>query len=611
MQTFVGTVMSLLFNMCRCFNMCRFVIAFLPRSKCLLISWLQSLSLVILEPKKIKSVTVSIFPPSICHEVMGPDAMIFVFWVLNFKPAFPLSSLTFIKRLFSSSSLSAMRVVSSAYLRLLIFFLAVLIPAWASSSLSFPMLYSAYKLNKQGDNMQPWLTPLMSYVKIWNSIKRKCKPYISEHRWKIILRRNTVKVELLSGPSCGSWVLPSGPEAASWWCLKAHETWPHGQKIRKGSTEGIQHSPCFYIKSWTLGGEAGAGCLEAEDRVNPLAALSTPLHDPTTLCLSGCPSTPDTPPLACTAWYSWRWVCCLWLVCCGRGQPFPGPWESQGGGGGSGVLIKTGGPVSGDSRLVAPGLPSMWRAGWAWWVSDWLCSRTAALRAGPALLEVGTAAAAHRSVLPGSLRPVRGLHPRVWPQTPLEWCSRRPPAGGAGGQPHCELPGPDPLPWTETRFWNPCPLLAASPRPCPVLPSSLKTPTLLSHWSPLEALQLLGSPAPLCPACLACLVPTQAAPASLFSARSGTSPTSSKLGPRSTARRRRTWNGSPACRWRWPWARLTATTTGTLCLPPEAGAASSWGSGGGSVSMVPAGPSPGMVVRALHRPQAGSWQGLH
>ena len=73
-QTFVGKVMSLLFNM-----LSSLVIAFLPRSKCLLISWLQSLSAVILEPKKIKSVTVSIVSPSICHEVMGQDVMIFVF----------------------------------------------------------------------------------------------------------------------------------------------------------------------------------------------------------------------------------------------------------------------------------------------------------------------------------------------------------------------------------------------------------------------------------------------------------------------------------------------------------------------------------------------------
>ena len=99
------------------------------------------------------------FSPSICHEVMGPDAMILVFWMLSFKPTFSLSSFTFIKRLFSSSSLSAIRVVSSAYLRLLIFLLAVLIPACASSSLAFSMMYSAYKLNKQGDSMQPWCTP--------------------------------------------------------------------------------------------------------------------------------------------------------------------------------------------------------------------------------------------------------------------------------------------------------------------------------------------------------------------------------------------------------------------------------------------------------------------
>ena len=73
-QTFVGKVTSLLFNM-----LSRLVIAFLPRSNHLLISWLQSASAMILEPKKMKSVTVSIVSPSICHEVMGPDALIFVF----------------------------------------------------------------------------------------------------------------------------------------------------------------------------------------------------------------------------------------------------------------------------------------------------------------------------------------------------------------------------------------------------------------------------------------------------------------------------------------------------------------------------------------------------
>ena len=88
-QTFAGKVMSLFFNMWS-----RLVIAFLSRSKCLLISWLQSPSALTLQSKKkIKSLSVSIVSPSICHEVMGPDAMILVFWMLNFKPAFhsPLS----------------------------------------------------------------------------------------------------------------------------------------------------------------------------------------------------------------------------------------------------------------------------------------------------------------------------------------------------------------------------------------------------------------------------------------------------------------------------------------------------------------------------------------
>ena len=132
----------------------RLVIAFLPRSKCLLISWLQSPSAVILEPKKRKSVTISIVSPSICHEVMGPDAMILVFWMLSFKPTFSHSSFTF-KRLFSSALLSAIRVVSSVYLKLLRFPPEILIPACASSSPVFLMMYSTYKLNKHGDNIQP------------------------------------------------------------------------------------------------------------------------------------------------------------------------------------------------------------------------------------------------------------------------------------------------------------------------------------------------------------------------------------------------------------------------------------------------------------------------
>ena len=157
--TFVGKVMSLLFNM-----LSRLVITFLPRSKRLLISWLQSPFAVILETKQIKLATVSTVFPSICHEVMGPDSMLSVLWMLSFKPAFSLSSFTYIKRLFSSSSLSAIRVVSSAYLRLLIFLLATLIPACASSNPVFILMYSAHKLNKQGDNIQPRCTPFP----IWN-----------------------------------------------------------------------------------------------------------------------------------------------------------------------------------------------------------------------------------------------------------------------------------------------------------------------------------------------------------------------------------------------------------------------------------------------------------
>ena len=111
-----------------------------------------------------KSLTVTTVSPSVCHEVMGPDAMTFIFWMFSFKPAFSLSSFTLIKRLFSSSSLSAIKVVSSAYLQLLIFLLAIVIPAFASLSPAFHMTYSAYKLNKQGDNIQPWCTPFP----IWN-----------------------------------------------------------------------------------------------------------------------------------------------------------------------------------------------------------------------------------------------------------------------------------------------------------------------------------------------------------------------------------------------------------------------------------------------------------
>ena len=125
-----------------------------------------------------KSVTVFIVSPSICHEVKGQDTMILVFWMLGFKPTFSLSFFTFVKRLFSSSSLSAVSVVSSAYLRLSLFLLAILIPAYASPSPAFFMICSAYKLNKHGDNTQPWRTPFP----IWNQSIVPC-PVLTVASW--------------------------------------------------------------------------------------------------------------------------------------------------------------------------------------------------------------------------------------------------------------------------------------------------------------------------------------------------------------------------------------------------------------------------------------------
>ena len=109
---------------------------------------------------------------------MGLDAMILVFWMLSFKLAFSLSSFTFINRFFSSSLLFAVRVVSSANLRLLIFLPEFLIPAWASPSPAFHMMYSAYKLNKQGDNIQPWCPPFP----IWNQSIVPC-PVLTVASW--------------------------------------------------------------------------------------------------------------------------------------------------------------------------------------------------------------------------------------------------------------------------------------------------------------------------------------------------------------------------------------------------------------------------------------------
>ena len=135
--------MSLLFNM-----LSRLVIAFLPRNTHLFMAAVTICS-DFGSPSQIKCATVSIVSPSIYHEVMETDAMILVFSMLSFKPAFSLSSFCFIKSLFSSSLLYAIGVMPSAYLRLLIFLLAILTPPCASSSPTFHMTYSAYKLNKQ------------------------------------------------------------------------------------------------------------------------------------------------------------------------------------------------------------------------------------------------------------------------------------------------------------------------------------------------------------------------------------------------------------------------------------------------------------------------------
>ena len=133
---------------------------------------------MILESRKIKCITVPIVSSSICHKVMGPNAMIFVFWMLSFKPTFSFSSFAFIKRLFSSSLLSAITVMSSVDLSLLIFISAILIPACVSSSWAFHMTYSAYKLNKQGNNTQPWRIPFP----IWNQSADPC-PDLTAASW--------------------------------------------------------------------------------------------------------------------------------------------------------------------------------------------------------------------------------------------------------------------------------------------------------------------------------------------------------------------------------------------------------------------------------------------
>ena len=155
----------------------RLVITFFPRSKHLLISWLQSPLQWLWSPQN-----------KVCHYFHcspicfpwsdGTGCHGLLFWMLSFNPTFSLSSFTFSKRLFSSSPLSAIRVVSSAYLRLLVFLLAILTPACPSSSPEFYRMYSAYRLNKQGDNTQPWCTTFP----IWNQSVLSC-PVLTVSSW--------------------------------------------------------------------------------------------------------------------------------------------------------------------------------------------------------------------------------------------------------------------------------------------------------------------------------------------------------------------------------------------------------------------------------------------
>ena len=167
--TVVGKVMSLLFNM-----LSRLVIAFLPRSKRLFISWLQSPSAVIFESKKIKSLTVSGASSSISHEVIGPDAMILVFWMYRVLSQLFHSPLS----LSSRGSLVLLHFLLWRWCHLRIWgydnlLLTILIPACVSPSLAFCMMYSAYKLNKQVDS---------TLFPIWNQSLVPC-PVLTVVSW--------------------------------------------------------------------------------------------------------------------------------------------------------------------------------------------------------------------------------------------------------------------------------------------------------------------------------------------------------------------------------------------------------------------------------------------
>ena len=150
--------MSLLFNM-----VSRFIIAFFPKEQASFnfTAAVTTCGDVGASPKK----SLPLFPHLFAMKWWDQmPRMILVFWMLSFKPAFSLSSFTSIMRLFSTSLLSAIRVVSSAYLKLLTLLLEILIPVCFLSSLAFCVMYHACKLNNHGDNIQPWCTPFP----IWN-----------------------------------------------------------------------------------------------------------------------------------------------------------------------------------------------------------------------------------------------------------------------------------------------------------------------------------------------------------------------------------------------------------------------------------------------------------
>jgi len=170
--TFVSKVMPLLFNM-----LSRLIIAFLPRIKHLNFMAAVTICSDFVAPQnKVThcfhcfSIYLSWNDGTRCYDLS--------FSMLRFKQTFSLSSFTFIKRLFSSSSISAIRLVKYEYLKLLIFLPAILILACASSSPAFHMMYFACKLNKQGDNKQPWHTPFP----VWNQSFIPC-PVLTVATW--------------------------------------------------------------------------------------------------------------------------------------------------------------------------------------------------------------------------------------------------------------------------------------------------------------------------------------------------------------------------------------------------------------------------------------------